>query len=416
MKTAFLTDIHLNDKERLFLKEKRKSMLRDFVENKTNDIQQVVFWGDIFDTVNVDMASESANFFFWEIVKKLLEKGIKVDILVGNHERLGKKNVFAFLDDTLTHPLVSIYKELSYRVSEDKVEIFIPFIYSSDFNVDTIEDAEKELKQKLEAFIEEIKPLKKPIIVYNHNCMGGTWFEITKETNLDLTQFKEFDLVLGGHVHKHKNLSKKCLYVGSFMRSFIYENEDEGYYVYNTEKWKVTEKEYIENSSYAYQKVDIYGDQEFNFEPGNIYNITFKIGELKDNFFISNTLRRAEEVGAFVLKYQFISIRTDINKKENKRDYTVSTVQTNEEILTFFVKEEADKKDIKEYLKKLRYCSVEWVKTIADAQSLVSVEDIEEKKVRKTIKRKSKFEKKQDDILSGYGESATKSINTNFVL
>lgn len=417
MKTAFLTDIHFNDKERLFMKSKRQAILKEFLNTQLEeDIQHVVFWGDIFDTVNVDMASESAAFFFGDIVKTLLERGVKVDILVGNHERLGKKNVYNLLDDGLTHPLLSIFKEVTYRLSEDRAEIFIPFLYPSDFGVETIEDTEKELKLKIEVFLKEIKAYnpKLPIVVYNHNCMWGTWFELEKEIDFNLTQFKDFDLVLGGHVHKHKELSEKCLYVGALMRSFVYENEDEGYYIFETVDQKIVNKEYRETGSFPYEKVTIYGDQEYTFIPGTIYNITFQITEgLKDKFFIANTVRRAEECGAFVLNYKYV------NGQKIKRD-VVSNVSnmlmTNEDILTVYLKEEGLKGDVKDYLKKLRYCSVKWAKGINEAMSSVSVEDIEEKKIRKTAKRLNKFEKKQKESVEQFAEKAESLVDNDFLL
>lgn len=413
MNKAFLTDIHFNDREVLYLKNKRKELLTQFISKHGDNVNHVIFGGDIFDTVNVDTSSEVAKFFFNDVIGTLLKKGIRVDIVVGNHEKLWKKNVYSLLWSELINPLLTIHNELNYRIGEKCNEIFLPYVYPSDFNVSTIEESEKEVKRKIEAFIKEIRSdNNNPIILYNHNCMWGAWFEVKNEINLDLTKIKWLDLILWGHIHKHIELSDNAMYVGALMRSFHYEEESEGYYLFGVDdKWSIN-WEYVENKSFDYEKIELYDDQDYQFQEGVLYTINFKIKNPKDKFYIANTIRKCQLNGWHVKSYK----HEQISEKRKLQWTEVNIMQTNEEILRFFMKESKIKnEELKDYLIKLSFCSsgVKY-KNIADAKAATNIEEIENRKIRKSRTVLNKFEKKQKESIKVLKDQI--SLNDDFTL
>lgn len=414
MKTAFITDIHLNDREVHYLKEKRKELLTNFVDKHINELNQVIFGWDIFDTINIDTSSEVAKFFFHDIISRLLNKWIKVDIVVWNHERLWRKNVYSILSNGITNSLLTIHNEMNYRIGENYNEIFLPFVYPSDLCVDTIEDSEKEVKRKIELFIKEIKTINKnPIVLYNHNCMGATWFDLKNEINVDLSKIKWLDLILWGHIHKHIEITKNSIYVWSLMRSFHYEEESEGYYIFDINNNKI-QWEYHSVESFEYKKIELRDDEEYEFKDGVVYTINFKIKNPKDKFYITNTLRKCNLSWGHVKSYKHEQIST----KRNMHEVKVSIMQTNEEILKYFMKENKIKnEELKDYLTKLAYCSG-WVKykNISDAVENTKTEHIENMKVRKTRRAETKYEKKQKEWLKKLKDSISTEINSHYVL
>lgn len=414
MKTAFLTDIHLNDREPAFMKRKRMELLLDFLNNETAGIEQVVFWGDIFDTVNIDTSSEIASFFFKDVVSALIQKGIKVDILVWNHEKLGRKNVYKLLNNDLTTPLLSIHQNINYRLGEDFNEIFVPYLYFSDLGKETIEESNEELKRQIEGIIQEIKTHSdKPIILYNHNCMWGVWFEIEKETNLPLHDIPWLDLIIWGHVHKYKELANNALYVGSFMRSFVYEEESEWYLTFEVNAGKIN-REYIPLSSYAFEKIILSDDEDFSFQPNHVYTITYKLNKPKDPFYVNNIKKKCMESGGFVIR-EYYDKKPTIRKEQESH---INIIQSHEDILKNFLKEKKIKnEELKDYLIKLALCSYpQKFASIADAKLTVDTSHIEEIKVRKSRKVLTKREKKEKEVLTKLKEGQEWLINKDYLL
>lgn len=352
-KIAFITDWHLKEKEKSFMKDKRKQLLSEFVQN-VEWIDRVVFGWDMFDQVSVETTSEIAKFFFRDIVGWLVSKKIPVDMLVGNHEKRWKRHLYEMLDKSILSDMVTVQDKVNLVEYSDFNGIFVPYLYTSDF--ETTDKAEAEVKA-FDLVSRMAKQAKEknglPVIVFNHNIMGGLWFENEKELDVKFYEINDVDFVLWGHIHKQV-IFDKGLYVGSFMRSFTYEEESEGYYVLTITDNKQVKGEYIPIKSFEYEKVQVNGSTNHEWKPWHVYSVEFIFDtNVKDNFFVSNTLKMIENTGAYIKWFK-------ITKSDEVKQLTriISTSNSKEEILKAFLKrDKIDKSETQAYLDKLEECS-----------------------------------------------------------
>lgn len=357
-KIAFITDGHLKEKEKTFMKDKRKELLRNFVnvDMKKHQIDHLVYGGDMFDGVAVETSSDTAKFFFNEIVGTVSRSGKTQDLLIGNHEKRGKRNVYEIMNKDILSESISIRDVVSSKTFKDFNAIYVPYLYVSDYNTTDKALAEKMAYEQIESMAKELKTSNGlPVIVFNHNIMGGIWFEAEKEMDVKFYEIKDVDFVLGWHIHKKVDFNKG-LYVGSFMRSFTYEEEDEGFYVLTISDNKQVSGEYIPVKSFDYEKVVVESDKmsEYVWESGKVYSVEFVFkNDNKDHFIVSNTLKLIEKSGAYVKGFK---IRKSDDAKIIQK--VISTSNSKEEILKAFLKRDSvEKSEYQSYLDKLEECS-----------------------------------------------------------
>jgi len=358
-KIGFITDGHLKEKEKSFMKDKRKELLRSFVNEsiKNHGINHLVYGGDMFDQVSVETSWETAKFFFKEIVGEVSKVyDIQQDLLVWNHEKRGKRNVYDIMDKNILSSKIAIRDVVEWKEFSDFNAIYIPYLYPSDYNTSDKIEAEKLAFTQVELLSNSMKKLNnKPVIVFNHNIMGGIWFEAEKEMDVKFYDIDSVDFVLGWHIHKKVDFNKG-LYVGSFMRSFTYEEEDEGFYVLTIENGKVS-GEYVPVKSFDYEKVVVESDNVSShiWKKDNVYSIEFVFkNDNKDNFIVSNVLKSIENAGGYVKGFK-------IRKSEEVKimERVVSVSNSKEEILkAFFSRDKKFSKDEQsEIFNKLLECS-----------------------------------------------------------
>jgi len=397
MKNYILSDIHLEENEKDFFITKRVEILKENISNIIkNKAKRVFLNGDTFHKENIKANSEVVKIFIEDIILPLLDNNIEIHILLWNHERGWFWDTFSFLKWELSNPLIHIYDDIKSVEFDDFNAIFVPFMYRWDRDVNTIQKLEEiveiEIKEKINKLKDNNKD--KPVIIFNHNMMSDLPFDEGREMNIKLWEFKGVDFVFWWHIHKYEVFKKgeedKGLYVWALMRSFVYEEETEGYVWFEIKDKKIN-YEYIKNLSYNHEKIEIEDWIDFDIsqiKENTIYDIIFKYksdSETFDEYFIQNIFNEIKKRWSYVKKHAIVSIDSDI-----KLSQTVTFITSLEDILKDFLKDNniKDKKVKDSYLDKLEQC-----------KSIINI--------NKNWKKLEKENKKEEDTII----KDTKNIN-----
>lgn len=381
---AIISDLHLKENDRLFFKEKREELIKntisDFISN--DKITDVIFNGDTFNESKISSSWHVVNFFKNEVLIPLLNANKKIHILVWNHERTLDKNIFTFLKWEISNSNIFVYDTIEVQEFANFNAIFIPFLYPWDFNVSTISKLEIEAFKYIENKVNELKEKdkNKKVIIFNHNMMTK-WlpFDNWRESNLDLMSIKNADFVFWGHIHKHE-VFEKGMYVWSFMKSFVYEEESEWYIV-----WDIQDSinfEYIDNQSYNYMKLSIENHKEFDFniiKENHVYDleIYFDIWT-QDSFFVSDLIKIISNNNSYIKTQKILT-----NKIDDNFLWITSIITTEEDILKDYLKEnKVEKKDYNSYLNKLDIC-----KSMLKNSSNLIIDKKTEEKEKENVKK-----------------------------
>jgi len=365
MENYILSDIHLEENEKDFFITKRVEILKDNIANIIKNKAKRVFlnW-DTFHKENIKANSEVVKIFIEDIILPLLDNNIEIHILLWNHERWWFWDTFSFLKWELSNPLIYIYDDIKSVEFDNFNAIFVPFMYRGDRNVNTIQKLEEIVENEIKERVNLLKDNNKdkPVIIFNHNMMSDLPFDEGREMNLKLWEFKGVDFVFWGHIHKFEIFNDgkkdKWLYVWALMRSFVYEEETEGYVWFDI-KGKDINYEYIKNLSYNHEKIEIEDWIDFDIsqiKENTIYDIIFKYksdSETFDEYFIQNIFNEIKKKGSYVKKHAIVSLDSNI-----KLSQTVTFITSLEDILKDFLKDNKikDKKIKESYLDKLEQC------------------------------------------------------------
>jgi len=364
MKYYILSDIHLDDTEKDFFKEKRLEILRQNIKKIINDkeTKKVFLNGDTFNKDTIRVNSYSAKIFIEEIATPLLKKGIELNILLWNHERSGTWDTFRFLKGEIANPLIKIRDKIENIEFDDFNAIFIPFMMKGDKDVSTVSKLQEIVETEIKELVNKVKNenKNKKLIIFNHNMMSDLPFDIGKEINIKFWQIPWVDMVFSWHIHKFEefkvNKEVKGLYIGSLMKSFVYEEESEWFLGFDIKNSKI-EYKFFENKSFNYEKIEIEDLKEFNesmVKPNTVYDITFIVkSDNVDEYFIQNVLSIIKSKNSYIKKYL---TKNEWNEALFKNGVTlITSIDT---ILAEYLKDNKikDKQVKEEYFNKLEKC------------------------------------------------------------
>lgn len=234
MKIAVVADLHFQGKK---LEEKREAWDQAVNKMVCNEVDAVIFAGDIFHARNIGGREASLGSVFNAFVGPMTPLKVKAMALVGNHEVATGQQLSA----------LEIFKETNLGMCdsfgfvkdlEDCILAFIPWVQDTG-------DRAGELSRWLliikKAF--ELKPEKKKIIIGHLTVRGaqlnsgitirGGEMELTREQLEDTGA----DLIVLGHIHKRQWIGDKICYVGALTQdSFGDEGNPQGFAIIDTAK------------------------------------------------------------------------------------------------------------------------------------------------------------------------------------
>lgn len=369
-KTVIISDLHIKDKteskfnDKDFLKDRRIEM----IDNTINEIiskketKRVVLNGDTFHEREIKNQWSAVSIFINNVLTPLLNAWIEIHILLGNHERDWNWDVFSFLKGEISNPLISIYDDITHIEFDDYNAIFVPFMYRWDRNVKSFTELWDIVYNEVFELSNKIKNKSdKQVILFNHNMMSDLPYNDNREINVKLWDIDSVDYVFGWHIHKHeifyKENKEKGMYVSSFMRSFVFEEETEWYVDFFIDKENSLQYNYIENNSFNFEQLVIEDDNINNYKDlikeNTVYDFIFFN---YDNYTEQNFYNELYDVLISKNSYK----RTDKYFKSDKQ-YNSDTVITDffspNYIGEIFTKESKMKKEEKqEFLSKLSQC------------------------------------------------------------
>jgi DNA repair exonuclease SbcCD nuclease subunit len=229
---------------------------------KEHNITQVCHLGDVVDRRKfisfVTLNSWRKRFF-----DVLLDNGIHMDVIVGNHDVTYKNtNEINAMNELFDHYNNINVMTRPETISYDGCQVaMVPWINSGNYE-ETLEYLKTTTAQ----------------IVFGHFEIAG--FEMDRgnicHTGLEKSLFNRFDMVLSGHFH-HKSSDGSIFYLGNqYEITWADYNDQRGFHVFDTE---TRELEFVPNPNRMFYKLN-YDDGAQDFEFWKQYDFN----NLKDTF------------------------------------------------------------------------------------------------------------------------------------
>jgi DNA repair exonuclease SbcCD nuclease subunit len=227
---------------------------------KEHGIKHICHLGDVVDRrkfINfVTLNSWRKRFF-----DRLLEEGITMDVIVGNHDVFYRNTneINAMNELFAGYTNIKIFVE-SEELQYDSLKVaMVPWINSSNY-------------EKTMEFLKNTSAE----VVFGHLEIAG--FEMDRgnicHTGLDKKVFDRFDSVLSGHFH-HKSTDGVITYLGNqYEMTWADHGDERGFHVFDTE---TRELEFVPNPFHMFHKIS-YDDTVQNFE----YWKKYDYGKMKD--------------------------------------------------------------------------------------------------------------------------------------
>ena len=223
---------------------------------KENNIKHIVHLGDVVDRrkfINYVILNSWRKRFF----DVLVNEGISMDIIVGNHDVTYKNTN----EINAMHELFAHYDNINVYIDAVEMEYsglpvaLVPWINSSNYE-NTID------------FLQETKCE----VVMGHFEIAG--FEMDRgsicHTGLDTKLFDRFDMVLSGHFH-HRSSSGSIYYLGNqYEMTWADYNDTRGFHVFDT---NTRELEFIPNPNKMFHRLS-YDDKVQDFAFWKEYDYT----------------------------------------------------------------------------------------------------------------------------------------------
>ena len=336
MKIAILTDTHFGcRKNSLYFMEQQKKFYDDyfFPYIFNNNIDTILHLGDFFDnrkTVNFETLRHAKECF----INPIIEKGINLHMLVGNHDSYYKSNgdltSTKLLFDGI--PNISVYDLMSTIELGGKSFLMVPWIFPI---------------QKEE--ISNIIRLNTADVCCGHFEMIGVVYQgsIVSRKGIDTDIFSHFPHVFSGHYHK-----KSHYYVGSpYQMTWNDYDDKKRIIVYDTD---TDESEDIYISEDTFFKIEYPGDKEslqLHRYDGKIIRILVKSKDDPEDF--EKFVKIIEEAGPESIdikeEYLYLNIieEDDLDEDADTLGVLLSSVDDLEDLKL------GDKLVVKEIMKQL---------------------------------------------------------------
>lgn len=223
MKILFTADWHLGlpqiswtdgNWERIL--EQQASVEEMILQAVKNNCEYFIIGGDIFHT---SKPSSKIIEIFAELIEKIINAGLKIFIIHGNHDISMHENILKAIAKFNKDNVLILSQPASWAFAKINL-IFIPFELGTDY---TIEVKRHLVKQKLNILVMHD--------TFSGGMTGSEDFVLKGKTNL-IKKVPQVDLVLCGHLHKQQVLSGKTevIYPGSITTiDFGEENDKKGF-------------------------------------------------------------------------------------------------------------------------------------------------------------------------------------------
>lgn len=242
MKLFHLSDLHLGKRlnEYSLLEDQRYILMNEclrLIDEKKPEI--IILAGDIFDK---SIASVEAIELLEEFLERLVERKKKIIIIPGNHDsaqRLSFCSAFMKKDGIYNaRPYERKIEKISFEDEYGEVNFYLlPFVkpanvraYFEDESIDSYNEAIRLIIEK-----EDIDTEKRNVLV-THQFITGSIRTMSEEIsvggtdNIDAANFKDFDYVALGHIHKAQNISNEAegiiRYCGTLLKYSFSEADD----------------------------------------------------------------------------------------------------------------------------------------------------------------------------------------------
>lgn len=241
MKVALITDTHFGfkkgnqDYHDFFLKFYNDIF---FPTLKKKKIKHVIHLGDVFDIRrNIDFWS--LNWARKNIFNPLEEKGITMDMMVGNHDAFYKNTleINSLEALLLEYSNLNVYSEPSEVILDGRKVVYLPWIcdQNEEQSVNILRDTDAEV---VLGHLEMQGFKTNPTYICNHG----------RNTN----EFDKFELVMSGHFHT-KSQKGNFKYLGNSYQMYWNDYGDQrGFYIFDTETLKL---QYIKNPYEMFHKI-----------------------------------------------------------------------------------------------------------------------------------------------------------------
>lgn len=218
----------------------------DFALDDKNEIGLFTILGDIYLDRKPTMTQQRE---FAKRIARLSNAKKETIILKGNHdipEADGAAHTSSVIQ-AFSIPYVTVVDEPQILYYEDIAIVAMPYVSQRRLRVKTIEEAVEYYKETVKTLRSQTGKKKNICLIHQtveKAVMPAGYRDLStmNELVIPLETFKDFDIVIGGHIHKHQAVQKKppVLYVGSIDRvDFGEAGEEKGFIVYDSDKDKV---------------------------------------------------------------------------------------------------------------------------------------------------------------------------------
>ena len=242
MKLFHLSDLHLGKRlnEYSLLEDQRYILMNEclrLIDEKKPEI--IILAGDIFDK---SIASVEAIELLEEFLERLVERKKKIIIIPGNHDsaqRLSFCSAFMKKDGIYNaRPYEGKIEKISFEDEYGEVNFYLlPFVKPANvrsfFEYVSIDSYYEAIRLIIEK--EDIDTEKRNVLV-THQFITGSIRTMSEEIsvggtdNIDAANFKDFDYVALGHIHKAQNISNEAegiiRYCGTLLKYSFSEADD----------------------------------------------------------------------------------------------------------------------------------------------------------------------------------------------
>lgn len=199
---VILTDTHLSEKTIDVNKSIYKQAIKVAQDLGLNEIEHA---GDIFQSRKSQ--SQAVLQAFFDVLNNLLENNIKLNCIVGNHDKTVYSESSSFLDPFTHHPAMNLYPYCGGRPISNDIHLHYASFFSED----------EYFKMVLEN--DDAGSFGEKNILLTHIGVQGAVMNngILPESKVTTNLFKKYDSVLIGHYHDPQQLGK-VEYIGASMQ------------------------------------------------------------------------------------------------------------------------------------------------------------------------------------------------------
>ena len=196
----------------------------------SQDCEEIILMGD---NLNSKHNHSSVNREFIEFLTEFGDKPIHM--LVGNHERYGHETALDFIKE-INHPTWNVYSDITEIMIGDKKAVMLPFMTPGTLDSANLEEAQAKLAGLLP---------KADYLIHHHIAEGTLWSQTAETTDLNEVyvpkdSLDNYDLVIGGHIHKRQWVTPKVLVTGNLFTNEVGEH-DKAVFTLDTDTNKVEE-------------------------------------------------------------------------------------------------------------------------------------------------------------------------------